>query len=200
MQRDNSRGNSFWSQKFRWLIWLPSAMLVIVAGMQCMLVTTRGLVPWKGGGFGMFSSVDSPSSRRFSFHGDDDQGNSYRLNVAFTDSLDLYLRCYPDGQSIHALATELVNKIWVSDGKLYEDFLDRADRQSLGPGIHYQPAAGTTPRILQQLEDERTVPHATDAIQLASVQVQLWRFAFDSSRGKVRWEPVGLPIEVKREL
>lgn len=37
---------------------LPTALLLTVAGVQMILTRTDHLSPWKGGGFGMFASVD----------------------------------------------------------------------------------------------------------------------------------------------
>jgi hypothetical protein len=42
----------------RTLIALPAIVLLAVAAVQMTLATTAGLSPWKGGGFGMFASVD----------------------------------------------------------------------------------------------------------------------------------------------
>jgi hypothetical protein len=36
----------------------PTALLLAVASAQMVLSRTAGLSPWKGGGFGMFASVD----------------------------------------------------------------------------------------------------------------------------------------------
>ena len=47
----------------RALIYLPPVMLVVVALAQLTLRYTGDLVPWKGGGFGMFSSVDNEWNR-----------------------------------------------------------------------------------------------------------------------------------------
>lgn len=43
--------------------WLPAALLTLVATNQLRLAATEGLSPWSGGGFGMFSSTDSPGQR-----------------------------------------------------------------------------------------------------------------------------------------
>jgi hypothetical protein len=43
----------------RWWTALPPALLVVVACGQVMLAHTARLSPWKGGGFGMFSSLDA---------------------------------------------------------------------------------------------------------------------------------------------
>ena len=42
---------------------LPSALLVIVAVIQIVLARTTGMTPWKGGGFGMFSTLDHGAYR-----------------------------------------------------------------------------------------------------------------------------------------
>jgi len=47
-----------------WRTILPVALLVAVAAVQVALVNTAGLSPWKGGGFGMFSTTDDAGRRR----------------------------------------------------------------------------------------------------------------------------------------
>jgi hypothetical protein len=41
----------------------PSALLCAIAATQMILASTAGLSPWKGGGFGMFASIDSSPFR-----------------------------------------------------------------------------------------------------------------------------------------
>jgi hypothetical protein len=43
--------------------WLPVVLLVLVALNQQRLAHTASLSPWSGGGFGMFSTIDSPAAR-----------------------------------------------------------------------------------------------------------------------------------------
>lgn len=46
-----------------WRSLLPSVVLVLVAGSQILLTKTAGLTAWKGGGFGMFSTIDDAPHR-----------------------------------------------------------------------------------------------------------------------------------------
>ena len=46
-----------------WRALLPVSLLVVVACAQVTLATTAGLTPWKGGGFGMFSTTDDGGRR-----------------------------------------------------------------------------------------------------------------------------------------
>ena len=43
--------------------WLPAALLCVVAIAQVGLARGAGLTPWKGGGFGMFSTLDHSAYR-----------------------------------------------------------------------------------------------------------------------------------------
>ena len=49
--------------RVEWRALLPVSLLIVVAGVQLILVTTAGLTPWKGGGFGMFSTTDDGGRR-----------------------------------------------------------------------------------------------------------------------------------------
>jgi hypothetical protein len=51
------------AQSERWRVALPVVLLIAVASSQIVLSRTSQLSPWKGGGFGMFSSLDSGSFR-----------------------------------------------------------------------------------------------------------------------------------------
>jgi hypothetical protein len=46
-----------------WRTLLPVALLLVVAAAQMTLARTAGLSPWKGGGFGMFSTTDDGGRR-----------------------------------------------------------------------------------------------------------------------------------------
>jgi hypothetical protein len=46
-----------------WRALLPAVLLIGVSAVQVTLATTSGLSPWKGGGFGMFSTTDDGGRR-----------------------------------------------------------------------------------------------------------------------------------------
>jgi hypothetical protein len=46
-----------------WRALLPAVVLIVVAGIQVALALSAGLTPWKGGGFGMFSTTDDGGRR-----------------------------------------------------------------------------------------------------------------------------------------
>lgn len=68
---------------------LPILLMVAVALNQLRLVATDHLVPWSGGGFGMFASVDTPGSRHLHVFLEND---SVRREVAFPAHLQRDVR------------------------------------------------------------------------------------------------------------
>lgn len=52
------------SRRDRLLALAPVLLLCLVAAVQFALTNTVQMAPWKGGGFGMFSTTDSAASRR----------------------------------------------------------------------------------------------------------------------------------------
>jgi hypothetical protein len=68
-----------------WRPLIPTALLVVVAITQVMLARTADLSPWKGGGFGMFSTTDGTAARYVRLFVDAPE-RSEELTVA--DSLD----------------------------------------------------------------------------------------------------------------
>jgi hypothetical protein len=59
----NEEPNSTTIAVARWRVWLPAVLLFVVAAMQIVLAKTLDLSPWKGGGFGMFATLDGTSFR-----------------------------------------------------------------------------------------------------------------------------------------
>ena len=76
---------------------LPAAVLITVACCQISLTRTSRLSPWKGGGFGMFASLDGIGFRRVRLFV---EGRSRSEELAVPDSLAI------DAMKVAALPTE----------------------------------------------------------------------------------------------
>ena len=64
-----------------WLAWLPVALFIALAASHWYLVNTRGLSPWLGGGFGMFSTTDAPSRRALRIEAIRADGSRHELRL-----------------------------------------------------------------------------------------------------------------------
>jgi hypothetical protein len=64
-----------------WRVWLPAIVLFGVAIAQIVLAKTVDLSPWKGGGFGMFATIDGTAFRHMRIIVDA-PGRSEELDIA----------------------------------------------------------------------------------------------------------------------
>ncbi|MEZ5943252.1 MAG: hypothetical protein R3C18_17805 [Planctomycetaceae bacterium] len=89
--------------------WLPSLVLILVAINQLRLAHETNLSPWKGGGFGMFSTIDSPGERLL--HAEwvfADSNQSIPLDIPEHLSADLRkLTHLPSRKQLQILASKL---------------------------------------------------------------------------------------------
>ena len=88
----------------RWRWWLPAALLVLVAITQPFLVRSAHLVPWKGGGFGMFAVTDGAAFRRVRvFVERGERFEEVELSPSL-ETLELRARLFPSDHRLRALA------------------------------------------------------------------------------------------------
>jgi hypothetical protein len=90
-----------------WFWYIPSALLVCVACVQLWLSHTTGLSPWAGGGFGMFSSIDTRGNRHL---------HAFALRPGIRRELDIprslatdiqHVLIFPTASTLQSLAAEL---------------------------------------------------------------------------------------------
>ena len=72
--------HSPWRSPIPWI-------LIAIAFVQFISAHIAGLTPWKGGGFGMFASIDSAEGRFLAVSGHDAQRRQYRVVIQAGDSI-----------------------------------------------------------------------------------------------------------------
>jgi hypothetical protein len=88
-----------------WRWWLAPALLLAVAATQPFLVHRAHLVPWKGGGFGMFAATDGASTRRVRLVVEREGRFEDVETSSSVAALELRARLFPSGHRLRALAT-----------------------------------------------------------------------------------------------
>lgn len=89
----------------RALPWLPAALCVLVAAAHGVLVSRVDLSRWLGGGFGMFSTTDSSTSRHVHAYAVARAGG--RSEIELPDELDelmRHTRVFPTPSALARLA------------------------------------------------------------------------------------------------
>jgi hypothetical protein len=95
--------------------WIAPVVLVVVACVQVYLVNFHGLTPWKGAGFGMFSSVDKPDRRSVCIQMETESGRwlvDWRGDPRIREQV-VSFRNFPTSGRMDDLAHALVDRRWM---------------------------------------------------------------------------------------
>jgi hypothetical protein len=164
----------------RYLRFLAPAILIVVAAVQITLAKTQQLTPWKGGGFGMFSTVDDPSSRwlrAFAVVG------GRRVSIPIPErysSRAARIGAMPSRALLHALAADLASERFVTAA--YERRVDAEKRRKAGLASVNEPACPaetSTPSALAIWDQDDPRPAANEVAAVERVRVELWHYRFD---------------------
>lgn len=191
--------------------WLPALILIFVASLQLYLTYTTNLSPWKGGGFGMFATIDAPATRVIMAEGLDQEGHLLRLDVSSALNVNTVrrIRALPRQTDLEQIAPQLVSQLVVPTiiqrQAAYEKLLlDSPELQSvseLDRAILLTPQPSLSPSIqslsqpLYRLKTayDPTLPKVVKTLK--AVRLQWWRIRFDRDRHRLWAEPLSEVVE-----
>jgi hypothetical protein len=156
---------------------VPAVVLVAVAAAQVRAVMRERLSPWKGGAFGMFSTVESPASRVVRATIVSDRGEYVVRAPPELSMLERAVRTSPSDARAAELAAALARTAWIPDRALTPA---ERYRELLG-----QPAGGTAAPERSRIATEEFVRAATrhegaaGAIRVHRARVEVWQLRFD---------------------
>ncbi len=166
---------------------LAPILLAIVAMLQMTLSATADLSAWKGGGFGMFSTVDSPEARFLRITLITHDGDVPALPPGDLGRTVAQLRTAPTDGMLRAVAERIASGNWVplefaSAARRYSELLRaRPDAAALtrevGPpaedeGVIRFPAH----RLVRMLEPSETRDPAA-LVAFEGIRVEVWRYS-----------------------
>jgi hypothetical protein len=163
------------------------ATLLLVAGLQFYGVSAADLSPWKGGGFGMFSTVDSPASRMLRCYIATDSKVFNAEIPARLSRLAGIATSLPTEERLEALAQALAEVTWVPaeygyayvDGKITPKLIP--PRESSGSDT---PEHGGPPS-LRSLEPSEPPPVAGSIVRPRAIRVEIWKTYFDPEHARL---------------
>lgn len=168
------------------------ALLAAVALVQSWQAQRLDLSPWKGAGFGMFSTVDAPKARFLRLYLETGEGD---VPVPPPASLARPLRevqTLPTEARLDRLARQLAAATWAVPDLPRVD-LERVEETPestleeggpLPPGIA-TPVVAPVPLLLLAGEE---VPAGFTRIETRGVRVELWRYRFDPEAARLEVE------------
>lgn len=185
------------SKQRSWLAVIPVGILLAVASSQVVLTHAIALTSWKGGGFGMFSTVDSRGARFLRVYlvrkGDD--GRNYEIPVAIPHKGERLRRLVTQArtapgyeESLERLARGLIATEW-------QEYEGDAARQAWrtaniafaakavdtrDDGLETKPEAPTLPDHFVVAAGELPATAGTPRVlRIGAVRVEAWRYEYD---------------------
>lgn len=170
----------------------PSLLLVLVAGVQIFRAHAYAQSSWKGGGFGMFATADSPQARflRCAIVGED--GKEYRVALPRRlQDATLKARIVPTEGNVRDLAEAALGLGWVREDYLAVEPLEKED-DGAGGAAGGETQAGTGPGRLdpskltyRALGRNEPLPPRELLLKVKKVRVEVWRTRLNPGSMKV---------------
>ena len=188
----------------RRLAWAVPVLMVVVAVVQMGLARMVDLSPWKGAGFGMFSTVDGVDARFVRVTGmREGAGIPLRLPASLEQRVSR-LRTLPSASGLGVLADRVAAGTWeeISLGDAMRRYQEQRDQGMLTPrdiraleelrsaasqGSRAVEASLPLTRMLEGA-DQATAPG--DILVLDAVELAVWRYRFDPAGPALRAEPI----------
>jgi hypothetical protein len=183
-------------------------ILIVIAIFQHYLVHTQNLTPWKGGGFGMFSTTDSQGARFLRIIITTELGSFPAKIPDYMRDFARKTRALPTEERIEYLASQLAQVTWVQNielsgiqssyemsGQTTSTSLthSNSDENVVGPTSNFPSdeesslafLGNETQPAIRALELGEPVLSNENVIEVFRVRVELWRFNFDLRTGQV---------------
>lgn len=164
---------------------LMPVILTAVACFQMYRTRTYATTPWKGGGFGMFSTIDFPPARvQRVYLVRDGVVMPVALDARFEEALRL-MRNIPQPEVLQNVGRELGAFRWVYAPARYPD-ADAVFRKRSGQGVTV-------------LGHGEAVPDESVELPYDAVRVEVWRYRFDAEQGRAGLEIISEATVARRE-
>ncbi len=166
-------------------------VLVVVAAVQIALAELGTLTPWKGGGFGMFASVDAIGNRFLSVTLTDNVGGKHKVAVKplarpapLTNDFMTQTLCFPTVGRLKAIgASVLAANLVVST----------ADPAVIPTSLAYSPYGpllANLSRTASDLEIIGPVRGTSSFEEIWDVEVSVLRVRVDGATGRFMLQPL----------
>lgn len=171
--------------------WLPAIILCGIASVQLYLANFDGLSPWKGGGFGMFSTVDSPPMRLITAEGIDRDGNLVRIDAEdiMSEADWLRWRSWPEPLLLERLADEIFSLHYMESGSQRVKALDKLREENPELSIPKDEDYSNWVRPWRAGDPEGK------AAPMMAIRVEGWRIIYTAEENKLVTEQLGNPVE-----
>lgn len=173
----------------RFLIYAPTAILIIVAAIQAFRVSNQDLSPWKGGGFGMFSTIDAPTSRYIAGYLITE---NELVPIAIPQEYQkehVYVCTLPSMDSLKHLAEMMAPRIWITEEQSAAGLNPQGKKPTGEPSVPEKQA--------RALRDDEHFPHDAERVSVLGVHLEVWRYRYSLNNNLLKAEKV-IQIDVSK--
>jgi hypothetical protein len=168
--------------------WLVPICLCVIAANHAYQVFTFGQTAWKGGGFGMFSTVDAENARFIKTYVHTKEGEQ---PVELPQELQKHaaeVRAAPSQAGLNALATRLAKFHWQDHPAAWQQLAEHISNQpgtSINAGcLHPAPQeVALTPQPLGLRPVLKPCAQQTTqaVVKVNGVRLELWRYRYHAA-------------------
>ena len=177
------------SAKYRLRVMLAPICLLLVAGLHWYRVEFRDQSQWKGGGFAMFSTVDSPAARSLRCYLITPAGE---IPVEPPTRLEKWIsemRVAPAAETMPMIAQRLEEATWVRGGYRWRNVAQAQGAAASGSSHPLPPSKQS--ELSSDLSSVTALPVGepltanAEVVKIAGVRLELWRYSFERTTGSL---------------
>ena len=179
-------------------MWSAPLLLCAVACVQIYLALTNTLSPWKGGGFGMFSTVDSPDARFLRIYLINDNEETAVILPDSLKTLGREVQTIPSSALLSELGQRMAQARWApyrltDPVRQYQNAQSHDDSLSgLAPPDDHSAAKTLSdgqivfPKLLRMEEKGAPRIKAEEAVAFQRVRVEVWKYTLDPDSSQLK--------------
>jgi len=188
--------------KRRLVYYLPVPVIVIaVAAAQIYLATFGMLASSEGGGFGMFSAIDSPEVRLIDIQAIDSDGTEIDIEYNYqgspvSENLIKKIKSNPERQLLTDFADYLLKARYVSTHDRKEFLRKKIESES--PDSEWDVGEKVTDvKVYRFATNNDKKELGASIVRLDEVTLQMWKLTYDQSTRRVSTEKLGEPVVLR---
>ena len=184
--------------KYKFEYYFVPTLLIIIAILQLVLVKTSHLSPWKGGGFGMFASIDSPNMRTVNAYGFDYNGTKVKIDIwsSVTPHNKKKLQCIPSSKMLMMIGKELIESEFVPVNVGLENAIKKISETKLYNQDDNNFSNSFKENNVVYRKKKRN-NSSLKAIHFKTIVIEIWQLHYDKSSSKLYCTRIGEPINIE---
>jgi len=159
-------------------------ILCIIAFTQILSVNKSELTPWKGGGFGMFSSIDSARTRYLKLYLETEDKLIPIEPPSSLNQLVIKTRSLPTLNNLNYLVYSLLDIKWVYDDVIYRKSVDLVFNKNEFTDKEISNLRDQIGKLgkVRAIENFETPKQVDEVINFNGIRLELWRYKYDPTR------------------